>query len=551
MDANAEIPSQKLEGERVMIMMGGSVEHTVNGEVKKMVFEEPAYQFFYSNGYVGYRHCLYLEAGSEYSVKAGEKGATFVELYAPVRADYVKLAGGTLPATVKPAAAIGTPNFPSGQVFNYYEIQYTQLVDGAWSRIINGKSIQVSNLFMWPGIEFAFHNHPEEQLMAVLNGSIDEWIMNSVQTMNAGNVLFLPAQMVHGAKLSDTGCEAIDVFYPPRADYTQKMNDRYAAYHAIIPEGTEPTLLQEGFKFTEGPTWMDGEYYFSSMFFDIPAGTWALDPSKSDLIAMKPDGSWRYVLKGKLQTNGLMLKGNGNLVACDMQGHRIVEISPKGREVKVLATKITAGDIQKGLRLDGPNDLIIDAKGGIYFTDPKFINGTAERPSKTLNYIRPDGEVVCVIENADLKEFNMINGVELSPDGKTLYINNTYHHEGKISEAANFIWAYDVNEDGTLANKRKFCEQFLPVAEWINHGRSSCSDGMVVDAQGNLYTATTMGLQIFNPKGEFIGIVYTPTFPVSVCFGGPDFDTLFMTCWDKIYTIKTNVKGLVYPLQAK
>ncbi len=548
MAPNSEIPKQTLSSERIMVMTKGSVEHLVNGSWEKMLGEEPAYLYFFSTGYVGYRHCLYLQEGAEYGVRAGADGAEFIEFYAPIREDYVKLAGGTLPSNVKPAAMTGKPNFEAGKIFNFYDIQWTMLVPGAWSRIINGRGVQVSNIFMWPGIEFGYHNHPEEQLMTVLNGSIDEWILDTIQPMDVGKALFLPAQMVHGGKLSPQGCNAIDVFYPPRDDYSAKMEDRRAKFHAIIPKGEEPKLVADGFKFTEGPTWLNGELIFSSMFFDIPAGTWKSDPKKSDMIALKPDGTWRHVFKGKMQTNGLMTKGNGNIVACDMAGHRVIEVSPKGRIVKTLATKITSGDVHKGLRIDGPNDLVIDAKGGIYFTDPQFIFDEAKRPSKTLNYIKPNGDVICVLENPGNKEFQMTNGVLLSPDGKTLYLCSTYHLEGKLSEAENFIYAFDVNEDGTLSNKRRFCELFLPISEWENGTRSSCADGMTIDAKGNLYVCTAVGLQIFSPDGEYIGNIHTPTFPVSACFGGENFDTIYMTCWDKVYSIKTNVKGLVYPL---
>lgn len=549
MTANSEIPTQTLGSERIMVMLKGSVEHLVNGSWEPMLGEEPAYLYFFSTGYVGYRHCLYLEEGSEYGVRAGADGAEFIEFYAPIRTDYLELAGVELPSTIKPAAMTGKANFQSGKIFNYYDIQNTMLVPGAWSKIINGKGIQVSNIFMWPGIEFDYHNHPEEQLMTVLNGAIDEYILDGIQTMTVGDALFLPAQMVHGGKLSPQGANAIDVFYPPRADYSAKMESRRAAYHAIIPEGEKPVLVADGFKFTEGPTWMNGELYFSSMFFDIPAGTWKSDAKKSDLIAMKADGTFRYVVKGKMQTNGLMAKGNGNIVACDMAGHRVVEISPKGKIVKVLATKITSGDIDKGQRLDGPNDLVIDAKGGIYFSDPQFIFDEAKRDSKTLNYRKPNGEVICVIENAGNAEFQMINGVLLSPDGKTLYVCSTYHMEGKISEAENFVWAYDVNDDATVSNKRKFGELFVPISEWENGTKNTTADGMTIDSDGNLYVATDIGLQIFSPDGTFIGKLHTPTFPVSACFGGENNDTIYMTCWDKIYSIKTNKTGLVYPLQ--
>ncbi|MFC1542062.1 SMP-30/gluconolactonase/LRE family protein, partial [Candidatus Latescibacterota bacterium] len=542
MAPNSEIPQETLSSERIMIMMEGSVEQLVNGSFEMMECTDVQPAYYFSTGLVGYKHCLYLEEGASNAVKAGPEGAKFVEFYAPVRTDYLEKAGVTVPANVKEAAMIGTPNFPPNQIFDYNDIQYTMLVPGAWSKIINGKGIQVSNLFMAPGIEFAYHNHPEEQLMTVLRGSTNEYILDRKEDMATGATLFLPAQMIHGGLLSPQGSHAIDVFYPPRVDdYTVYMEARRAALHKIIPEGEKPVLLAEGFNFTEGPAWMDGTLYFSSMFFDIPAGTWQSDASKSDLIAMKPDGSWKYVLQGRMQTNGLMPKGNGNLVAMDMAGHRIIELAPNGRIVKVLATKLP-----DGTRLDGPNDLVIDAKGGIYFTDPQFIFDTPARPGKTVNYLKPNGEVIEIIPPG---EIGMGNGVLLSPDGETLYVNNTYHDENRMSDVENWVLAYDVNEDGTVSNKRKFAELFLPPSEYDLGTRSSCADGMTIDTLGNIYVATNIGLQIFNPNGEFIGNIHTPVFPVSCCFGGENFDTIYMTSWDKIYAIKTNVKGLEYPLK--
>ncbi|MFC1561064.1 SMP-30/gluconolactonase/LRE family protein [Candidatus Latescibacterota bacterium] len=541
MEPNSEIPREILSSERIMIMLRGSVEQLVNGSFVKMECTDVQPAYYFSTGVVGTKDCLYLEEGAENAVKAGPEGAKFAEFYAPIRLDYVEKTGAPVPSNVTPAAMIGIPNFPPNRVFNYYDIQFTELVPGAWTQIINGKGVQVSNLFMAPNIEFDYHNHPEEQIMVVLRGSINEYILDGTQKMVTNSVLFLPAQMVHGGQLPPEAAHVIDVFYPPRVDYTQKMEARRAEFHKIIPRGEKPILLAEGFKFTEGPAWMDGTLYFSSMFFDIPAGTWESDPKRSDLIGMKPDGSWKYVLRGKMQTNGLMPKGNGNLVAMDMAGHRIIELAPNGRVVKVLATHLS-----DGTRLDGPNDLVIDAKGGIYFTDPQFIFDEAKRPGKTVNYMTPDGEVIEIIPPG---EIGMGNGVLLSPDGKTLYVNNTYHDANRMSDVENWVLAYDVAEDGSISNKRKFAELFLPPSEYDLGTRSSCADGMTIDELGNIYVATDIGLQIFNPQGEFIGNVHTPTFPVSCCFGGDNFDTIYMTCWDKIYAIKTNVKGLVYPLQ--
>jgi gluconolactonase len=117
------------------------------------------------------------------------------------------------------------------------------------------------------------------------------------------------------------------------------------------------------------------------------------------------------------------------------------------------------------------------------------------------------------------------------------------------SDKDNFVWAYDVNEDGTLRNERKFAELQLTPDVLDRRGRSSGADGMTIDSLGNIYVATYTGLQIFNSRGDFIGIVNLPVYPVSCCFGGEDMKTLFMVGYNKVYRIRTNVRGFPYPPQ--
>ncbi len=110
----------------------------------------------------------------------------------------------------------------------------------------------------------------------------------------------------------------------------------------------------------------------------------------------------------------------------------------------------------------------------------------------------------------------MPNGILLTPDGKTLYVNNTYDNESfwnVDTDKDNWVWAYDVNDDGTVANPRKFAQLVLTPEVAERKGRSSGADGMTIDENGGLYVATYMGVQVFNPKGEFLGIINTPDLP--------------------------------------
>jgi gluconolactonase len=379
--------------------------------------------------------------------------------------------------------------------------------------------------------------------MLVLRGGCKEILLDGEQTMSKDVVALIPGNMVHGANIGPLGCDAMDVFWPARADYSEKEKARLAGYHSIIPEDAKLELVIDGTKtqpalvFTEGPKWMNGKLYFSNMYFDQ---AWNGNPKKSSLVEMDPDGTYRNISEGKMQTNGLYPYKNGNLVVCDMMGHRVVEMTTKGQVIKVLADKYN------GKSIDGPNDIVTDARGGIYFTDPQFtMEPVKNQPGRCVYYLSPEGKLTRIVEP---NEFAMPNGVILSPDGKTLYINNTYDDESWYpvnSTKENFIWAYDVNEDGTITNGRQFAKLFLTENVLDRQGKSTSADGMAVDKAGNLYVATYYGVQIFNSGGEYAGMINLPTFPVSLCFGDADMKTLYIVSYSWVYKIRTNMEGYV------
>jgi gluconolactonase len=541
-DPGAVIPEEILPAERIMVVMEGEIEQLLGGKFAPMVAvprEEPDG----IHGRTPKNEFVYLEKGSENGVRAGGKGAILVEVTWPPRADYLAKAGlQAFPAEPEPDFPLA-PTVTPGTVYDLNDVPFTELQPGANSRLIGGHGAQLSFLRMDPGMDFAAHLHPEEQLMVVLRGSIDELILDASVTMKKGDLLFLPATMVHGGKVGDQGCDVLDVFFPPRPDYMAKKTARETAFRAVIPVEAKVEVFVDGAKsgpgltFTEGPKWLNGKLYLSSMFFDQK---WNGDPRKSATIEVDPDGTYRPIARG-MQTNGLMPLANGNLAVCDMFGHRIVEMTTKGKIVKTLASAY------EGRPIDGPNDLVVDAGGGIYFTDPQFTPEAKKfQPGRAVYYIPPSGALRRIIPpNA----FAMPNGILLSPDGKTLYVNNTYDNESfwnVDSDKDNWIWAYEIDGPGILGNGRKYARLMLTPEVVDRKGRSSGADGMTIDENGGLYVATYMGVQVFSASGEFLGIVNTPTYPVSCCFGGEDMKTLFMVSYDKIYSIRTNVKGLKY-----
>ncbi|MBE7173004.1 MAG: SMP-30/gluconolactonase/LRE family protein [Williamsia sp.] len=540
---NAQVPEEVLPADRFVFVLEGSVEQSVNGLPVTMISKKREAPDG-THGGTPRTDFIYLERGTKHAVIAGAGGAKLLEAYSPLRLDYLQKAGiKNLPAGMADVETAQTPNVKPGKVYDLYDLQLTELLPGAYSRLVTGKNTQLSFISMEPNSSFPHHIHPEEQMMFVLRGACDEILLNSEQGMKPNNVVRIPANLVHGARIGDLGCDALDVFWPAREDYAEKEKQRLAAFHAIIPGNAKPELLVDGQKqkplltFTEGPKWLNGKIYLSNMYFDQ---NFTADPQKSSTVELDPSGRYRNITEGKMQTNGLYPYKNGHLLVCDMIGHRLVEMTTDGKIVKTIADK------WEGKPIDGPNDVITDAKGGIYFTDPQFTMEKEKfQPGRAVYYVSPQGPITRLTKP---NEFAMPNGILLSPDGKTLYINNCYDDESWYpvkSDKDNFIWAYDVQPDGTIGNGRKFAKLFLIDQVMDRKGRSSSADGMAIDKKGNIYVATYYGVQIFNAQGLFIGMINLPSFPVSLCFGDSDMKTLYIVSYSKVYKIRTNMEGFV------
>ena len=309
------------------------------------------------------------------------------------------------------------------------------------------------------------------------------------------------------------------------AQSSSNSNDPDSLYAIIYPDN-EPVLVIDGtgnspgLTFTEGPSWMDGVLYFSNIL-------WNGDNGKPGLHALLPDGSC-VPLNDKIVTEGSMPLPNGNLAICDLGGKRIIEMSGSGEFVRVLA------DSCEGIPLGQPNDLTTDTRGGVYFTQP----GGTKHAGNTVYYITPAGEITPVVGRGEIPS---PNGCVVSADGTKFYLGDYHNYT---------IWEFDVNPDGTLANKRQFATvRGDQVDQSTGKPIKSCADGMAIDHAGHLYIATRVGIQVYTPSGALIGIITLPKQPAHCVFGGDDLSILYTFCKDQVYAVKTKMQGYEYPME--
>jgi gluconolactonase len=272
---------------------------------------------------------------------------------------------------------------------------------------------------------------------------------------------------------------------------------------AIIERGSKAEKLADGFLFTEGPTSdAKGNVYFTDQPNDRIM-IWSISEKLS--VFMQPSG----------RSNGLAFDKEGNLWSCADERNELWCIAPD-KKVTVIPSKYL------GKPLNGPNDLWITNYGGVYFTDPFYKRTWWDHDSmpqscQAVYYLKPDHKTIMRV----IDDLEQPNGIVGTPDGKFIYIADI---------KGNKTWLYSINKDGSLGNKKLFCEKG--------------SDGMTIDVEGNLYL-TGNGVNIFNRDGVFIGNIPVPEgWTANVCFGGEDMKSLFITASKGFYRIRTKIKGV-------
>jgi gluconolactonase len=274
----------------------------------------------------------------------------------------------------------------------------------------------------------------------------------------------------------------------------------------VIAPKTTVKLVKEGFVFTEGPVGRsDGGINFS-------------DLRASRIYRLDQSGKITIFRENTRGANGLALDRNDNLLAAEGDGRRIVRMDSHGK-----VTPIAVLSVKNELFL-APNDLIVDRRGGIYFTDPGPRPVVPGRKAYVY-YFAPDGDRPVAVDDEIVRP----NGLTLTTDGNTLIVDDT------LGET---VFAFSVESNGSVKDKRPFAH-----LHDIPPGQESGADGMALDRDDRIYVTTVTGVQVFDKAGQYLGTIRVPRQPANLAFAGPNKRTLYITAREGLYKLQMLSQG--------
>jgi gluconolactonase len=290
----------------------------------------------------------------------------------------------------------------------------------------------------------------------------------------------------------------------------------------LLAPGAAWEKVHAGLKFSEGPAW-------------TPAGELLFEDTPRELT-MKLDkaGAVSVFREATNSANGLAFDPQGRLVMCEGNGksggRRITRLEKDGK-LTVLA------EAYEGKKLNSPNDLTIDRKGRIYFTDPRYSKREELVLDKEAVYqIAPDGKLTRIIDSLVRP-----NGILVTPDARTLYVADNASPGGVVQ-----LWAFDLDGNGAASKGRIIYD--------LGGGRGI--DGMALDAKGRIWasagTKEKAGIYVFEPdarraSAKLVTTLPMPEDPTNCTFGGKNRETLYVTTTASLFRIKTTARGVASP----
>ena len=304
--------------------------------------------------------------------------------------------------------------------------------------------------------------------------------------------------------------------------------DRFdASLDSLISPAAEVELLDVGFAWPEGPVWVARGGYL--LFSDIPRNAilkWTETDGAS--IWMQPSGYTGISYYGKEPgSNGLTLDSEGRLWACEHGDRRVSRLDHRGG-------KVTVVDSYDGKRLNSPNDLVLNSRGDLYFTDPAYgLHYRYEDPARELPfcgvYLVRAGTREAVLVSDELEN---PNGVAFAPGERSTYVSQS-------NPKRPVVMRYPLLEDGMLGPGVEIINLADRVAE-----APGLPDGIKVDCAGNIFTTGPGGVWVAGPDGSRKGRIVTGQRIANLCWGD-DGSTLYFCSDDYLCRLRTLTKGIL------
>ena len=288
------------------------------------------------------------------------------------------------------------------------------------------------------------------------------------------------------------------------------------AISGVIAAGTKVEVIKSGFTGTEGPIGMpDGSLIFT-------------ETQANRITRIDQDNNLTPFLENSNGSNGLAFDAKGRLISVQTTPGKtlIGVIYPKGQEA-------TLSDSFDGKPYGRPNDLVVDQKGGVYFSEPGP-NATPGQPppapplTPAVYYVPAGGKSMRIAEGIVRP-----NGIQLSPDEKTLYVNDT---------AGEYVLAFDTKPDGSVGNRRHFAK-YPTVNQTPAGGFNSGADGLAIDNDGRVYVVSLGGVHVFNPKGDLLGTIPLSLQGQNIAFAGADKKTLYIVGRGAAFKVRLLAEG--------
>ena len=391
--------------------------------------------------------------------------------------------------------------------------------DRAWTGGIyeEGRRGWLNNLEANDRARYAFKRDAWNRVRIEANGELLRTFLNGVPAGELKDSMtpkgFIALQ-VHGVGKETTPMSVkwrnIRILENPEPGDLTPVAKKPEVEPAAVPADAKVELIQSGFKFTEGPALaLDGRIFFT----DIP---------NNRIHIYDPAGGQISVHRENSQgANGLMFTPTGALLACEGTAGQLTRQIGTDEPVP-LAKELN------GTRYNAPNDLDLDGKGGIYFTDPNYRKEPPAQDKEGVYYIATGkgnaqgAKVTRVIDDCVRP-----NGIIVSLDKKSLYV---------ADNGANKVRIYDIDaKTGACTNGRDFAK--------MEEGQARGGDGMTIDERGNLYVTAQKWIWVFSPDGKTIAKIEVPENPANCIFGAHGTQTLYITARTGFYKVKLAVDG--------